>query len=839
MSPGHLSAMQDYDPQRIEPRWQAEWRRRGTFRVEHPGSGESTYYCLEMLPYPSGRLHMGHVRNYSIGDAVARFERMRGRRVMHVIGWDAFGMPAENAAIQHGENPATWTRRNIANMRAQLERLGTSYDWEREIATCDPEYYRWNQWFFLQALERGTAYRARRRLNWCPQCETVLANEQVVDGRCWRCDGPVSLREFDQWFLRITDYAPQLLEALEHLPDWPDKVLAMQRNWIGRSEGARVRFALEGPGEPLEVFTTRVDTIFGATALVLAAEHPALGALVAGRPEERSVLDFAAEQSARSVADRFAEGAVKLGVFTGRHARNPFSGERLPVWVANFVLLDVGSGAIMCVPAHDQRDFEFARAAGLEVRPVVQPFEGPALDGATMTEAYGAPGRLADSGPYSGQPSTEAAARMIADAERGGFGTGETIYRLKDWGVSRQRYWGTPIPVVHCERCGIVGVPETELPVVLPEQGVPLTGAGGSPLAHVPSFVDTRCPRCGGPARRETDTLDTFVDSSWYYFRYLDPHNGERPFSRESQAPWTPVDLYIGGIEHATMHLIYTRFWTRMMRDLGLVSLDEPVRRLFTQGMVIKDGAKMSKSKGNVVDPDQMIERFGADTTRLFCLFAAPPEKDLEWSEAGVEGCHRFLNRVWRAFARVHGRLPGPSAAAAQAEPGSADARELRRKTHETIRRVTDDLSQRMRLNTAVAAIMELINAALPLTERDDPGPGEGAALRETFEVLARLLAPFAPHFAEELWCELGHGELVSDAAWPVADAELLLRDEVTLVVQVNGKLRGRITLPRGASREQALEQARREHNVAAHLEGRNLVRAVHVPDRLLNLVVA
>jgi leucyl-tRNA synthetase len=828
--------MREYDPQRIETRWQAEWRRRGTFRTPEPDRAHAAYYCLEMLPYPSGKLHMGHVRNYSIGDAVARFERMRGRAVMHVIGWDAFGLPAENAAIQHGENPAVWTRRNIANMRAQLERLGASYDWEREIATCDPSYYRWNQWFFLRALERGLAYRARRRLNWCAHCETVLANEQVVEGRCWRCDGPVRLREFDQWFLRITDYAEQLLLALDGLEGWPDKVRAMQRNWIGRSSGARVRFAVADSSESLEVFTTRIDTIYGATSVILAAEHPALAALVRGRPEESLVARFVEEQSARSVEDRFAEGASKVGVFTGRFAVNPFSGARIPIWVGNFVLLDVGTGAIMSVPAHDQRDLEFARAHGRPVRPVVQPFEGPPLEAATLEAAYSGPGRLVESGPYIGVSNEEAARRMIADAEQAGFGSGETLYRIKDWGLSRQRYWGTPIPVVYCERCGLVPVPERDLPVVLPED-VPLSGEGGSPLARHAGFVNTRCPRCDSPARRETDTMDTFVDSSWYYFRYLDPQDDTRAFSPEAARAWTPVDLYIGGIEHATMHLIYTRFWTRMMRDLGLVELDEPVRRLFTQGMVIKDGAKMSKSKGNVVDPDHMIERFGADTTRLFCLFAAPPEKGLEWSEAGVEGCHRFLHRVWRAYARVAERLPPPGAPL-PLEAGDG-ARELRRKTHDTIRRVTDDLAERMRLNTAVAAIMELINTMTPLTESRDVSPDELAALREGFETLALLLAPFAPHFSEELWHELGHAELVSTAPWPAVDAAALVREQVTLVVQVNGKLRGRIVLARGASREEALEQAAREPNVSTHLEGRTVERVVHVPDRLLNLVVS
>jgi len=828
--------MSVFDPRVVEPKWQERWEREGVFRAASgPAQGER-FYCLEMLPYPSGRLHMGHVRNYTIGDAVARFERMRGRDVLHAIGWDAFGLPAENAAIQHGEDPRAWTERNITAMRAQMRRLGLGYDWAREIATCHPGYYRWNQWFFLRMLERGLAYRARRRLNFCETCATVLANEQVVEGRCWRCDQPVRLREFEQWFLRVTAYAQELLDGVDALDAWPDKVRTIQQNWIGKSSGARVRFAIEDDERAIEIFTTRIDTIYGATYLALAVEHPALPDLVRGRPEERAVLRFVEEQQGKSLEERFAEGAAKLGVDTGLRAIHPFSGAPIPVWVANFVLTDVGTGAIMSVPAHDERDLAFARRYGLPVVAVIHPAGSPALAGATLESALTAPGVLADSGPYSGLTSAEAARQMTADAERAEFGRAETVFRIKDWGISRQRMWGTPIPVVDCPRCGIVAVPDDELPVELPTDA-PLTGEGGSPLAKLESFVRTRCPRCGGPARRETDTMDTFVDSSWYYFRYLDPRNERAPFDAARVAGWLPVDLYIGGIEHAAMHLIYTRFWTRVMRDLGLVQVEEPVRRLFTQGMVIKDGAKMSKSKGNVVDPDRMIERFGADTTRLFCLFAAPPEKDLEWSEAGVEGCQRFLARVARTFERARPRLPAPGAACPQAFDG--DALALRRKTHDTIRRVTDDLGERMRFNTAVAAIMELINQVVPLTERDDPPAALGWALREAFEVLARLLAPLAPHFAEELWERLGGTGLVARAAWPAADAALLVLDEVTLVVQVNGKLRARLSVPRGCPESDALARARGEPSVAAQLARGALARVVYVPDRLLNLVLS
>jgi leucyl-tRNA synthetase len=823
--------MSAFDPRTVEPKWQERWERAGVFRAATAATAERSFYCLEMLPYPSGRLHMGHVRNYTIGDAVARFERMRGHDVMHVLGWDAFGLPAENAAIQNGEDPRRWTERNIAAMRAQVRRLGLGYDWTREVATCDPSYYRWNQWFFLRMLERGLAYRARRRLNFCETCGTVLANEQVIDGRCWRCDQPVRLREFDQWFLRVTAYAQELLDGIDTLSAWPERVRTMQENWIGRSTGARVRFSIEGFPRPIEIFTTRIDTIYGATYLALAAEHPELDDLVRGTPSESAVRRFVEEQQGKSLEERFAEGAAKLGVPTGRTAIHPFSGARIPLWVANFVLTDVGTGAIMGVPAHDERDRAFAQTYGLPIVTVIRG-DGEAPTETAMTE----PGRLIESGPYSGLDSAEATRRMIEDADRGGFGRAETVFRIKDWGVSRQRMWGTPIPVVECPAHGIVPVPDAELPVELPAEA-PLTGEGGSPLAKVASFVETRCPRCGGPARRETDTMDTFVDSSWYFFRYLDPRNESAPFDGRAIQGWVPVDLYIGGIEHATMHLIYTRFWTRVMRDLGLIGIDEPVRRLFTQGMVIKDGAKMSKSKGNVVDPDRMVERYGADTTRLFCLFAAPPEKDLEWSEAGVEGCQRFLARVARTFERARPSLPEPGVQApARLE---AEALALRRKTHDTIRRVTDDLGERMRFNTAVAAIMELINQAAPSTESESVAPDTAWALREAFEVLARLLAPMAPHFAEELWERLGQHGFVLESGWPAVDPALLVLDEVTLVVQVNGKLRARLTVPRGCPEDDAVERARREPGVAPWVERGSLARVVYVPDRLLNLVVS
>jgi leucyl-tRNA synthetase len=825
-----------YDPKAIEAKWQSLWAEHAVFRVVEADAAQRRFYALEMLPYPSGAIHMGHVRNYAIGDAVARFRRMQGEQVLHVIGWDAFGLPAENAAIQNHEEPRAWTLRNIDTMRAQLARLGIGYDWNREIATCQPEYYRWNQWLFLRMLERGIAFRARRHLNWCASCATVLANEQVWSSRCWRCDNPVVQREFDQWFLKITDYAQELLDGLDGLVGWPERVRSMQRNWIGRSEGAKLRFAVEGLDAAIEVFTTRIDTIHGATYLALAVEHPALLRLAAGTAQERAVSAFVAAQTSRSVEDRFAEQAEKLGVFTGRHAINPFSGEKIPIWTANFVLHEVGTGAIMGVPAHDDRDFAFAKAYELPIRPVIRGTDRAPFDTATLQGAFTEDGTLHASGAYDGLDSKTARDRMCEDAEARGFGSRTITFRLKDWGVSRQRYWGTPIPVIHCPSCGVVPVPDADLPVLLPENA-PLTGEGGSPLARAEGFLETTCPRCGGPARRETDTMDTFVDSCWYYFRYADPANDRAPFDWRKVSPWFPVDLYIGGIEHATMHLIYTRFWTRVMRDLGLVTIDEPVTSLFTQGMVIKDGAKMSKSKGNVEDPDQMVERYGADTTRLFTLFAAPPERDLEWSEAGVEGCFRFLGRLWRTFERARPSLP----AAGTPKPpsaGSGDALTLRRKTHHTIRRVTDDLGPRMHLNTPVAAIMELLNLATPLVTADAMGEGEAWAVREAFETIARILCPFAPHIAEELWEGLGFPPFVATTAWPSAEGALLVHDEVLLVVQINGKVRGKLTVPAGMTEAEAIDAARANGNVAAYLNGRSIRKTVFVPDRLLNVVL-
>jgi leucyl-tRNA synthetase len=822
----------------LERRWQERWREGRSFAAPRlPGPGG--FYCLEMLPYPSGRLHMGHVRNYAIGDAAARFHRMRGRQVLHPMGWDSFGLPAENAAIKRGIAPARWTEDNIAVMREQLRRLGFSYDWEREIAAHRPEYYRWNQWFFLRMLERDLAYRSRRRVNWCDTCRTVLANEQVEAGRCWRCESVVGHRELDQWFLRITAYAEELDAELDRLTGWPERVRSMQRHWIGRSAGANVAFPiLDAAGHPsgsvLEVFTTRLDTIFGATFCVVAPGHPVLREHRPGGAIGAALRGFLERMARREPIRPDEPPAEKEGVDTGLRVLNPFTRRAISVFTANFVLMEYGTGAIMAVPAHDERDFEFARAAGLPIRTVVlRPGEGaaPGVPAAAMTED----GVLVDSGAYTGLGSARAREALLRDGAKEGFATGVVRYRLLDWGISRQRYWGTPIPVVYCDACGIVGVPDRDLPVRLPGE-VPLTGEGGSPLARVPGFLETRCPRCAGPARRETDTMDTFVDSSWYFLRYLDPANGTRPFDADVARDWMPIDLYVGGITHATMHLIYCRFFVKVLRDLGLVPFGEPVGQLLCQGMVLKGGTAMSKSKGNIVDPDDMVGRYGADTTRLFTLFAAPPEKDLEWNEQGVEGCFRFLERLWRVFALPADRLrdaplPGPGA-------GLDDPRRsrLRRKVHQTIARITVDVERRLHLNTPVAALMELLNEVQEF-ERG-AGPDDAPCLREAGMTMALLLQPFAPHVSEELWSLLGGEGMASGRPWPEPDPLFLREDEVEVVVQVNGRVRGRLTVPAGASEEEVLRRARADAQVARWLEGRALRKTIYLPGRLLNLVV-
>ena len=806
-----------YDHNQIELKWQARWESADFYKAEE-NSPRPKYYVLEMLPYPSGTLHIGHIRNYSIGDALARYKWMRGFNVLHPMGWDAFGLPAENAAIANQRPPREWTLQNIASMKKTHRRFGFSYDWDREIATCEPEYYRWNQWFFLKMFERGLAYRKRALVNWCPKCATVLANEQVVEGCCWRHeDTLVEQRALDQWFLKITSYADQLLNDMTQLEGgWPERVLTMQRNWIGRSEGAEVDFALADSGAKVRVFTTRVDTIFGATCVIVAPEHPL----------NEWLLDAAGQARAKAMVDARAgrdPGDIeKEGFFTGRFAINPYSGEKVPVWAGNFVLMGYGTGAIMAVPAHDQRDLEFCTKYGIPVRPVIRPVHG-ALD-TNPKEAFVDDGVVEGSGEWSGLASEEARRAMSAYAREKGFGNPAITYRIKDWGISRQRYWGTPIPMIHCGRCGLAPVPENQLPVLLPG-GVEITGTGRSPLEQVPEFVNVACPRCGGEARRETDTMDTFIDSSWYFYRYCDPHNGRMPFDPAKIAYWFEIDQYIGGVEHAILHLIYSRFFTKVMRDIGLIKNSEPARRLFTQGMVIAEGAKMSKSKGNVVGADMLAERFGADTARMFVLFAAPPEKEVDWRSEGAEGIYRFLGRVYRFATRNIGRSGFPP-------PGDAD-RTVLRKLHQTLRKITEDFETRWHFNTCISSIMELMNV-LYAAEREISAEPMCAVL----ENLALMLAPFAPYLSQEIWEELGKKGPVFRQAWPPFDSELAKEDLAEVVVQVNGKLRGRVHAPFGASDEELIAAAKADEKVRPLVAGKTIAKAIVVPDKLVNFVV-
>jgi leucyl-tRNA synthetase len=829
----------EYDPQRIESKWQSVWEEKGVFRAIDGDSTRQKYYVLEMLPYPSGTLHMGHMRNYTIGDAVARYKRMRGYNVLHPMGWDAFGLPAENAAIKMGTHPREWTNTNIREFRRVLRRFGFSYDWQREISTCEPEYYRWNQWLFLRMLEKGIAFRKKSRVNWCPECQTVLANEQVIDGYCWRHESTqVETRELEQWFLRITQYSDELLADMRQLEsEWPQRVLLMQQNWIGKSRGARIRFAIDNSRLALEVFTTRIDTIYGVSAIVIAAGHEKLTELledVAGRASMDAHVRSMLQRSMKAVDIATAE---KEGFFTGRYAINPFSGEKVPIWVGNFVLAEYGTGAVMCVPAHDQRDFEFAKKYDLAIKVVVQPVSGEPLQMECMKEAFTEYGELVNSGSYSGLRSEQAIEKMAADAEAQSFGRSETTYRLKDWGVSRQRYWGTPIPVVHCPKDGIVAVPDRQLPVRLPEN-VPITGQGQSPLASDPAWVQTTCPKCGGPARRDTDTMDTFVDSSWYFYRYTDPHNSTALFDKAKVAYWFPIDQYIGGVEHAILHLLYSRFFCKVMRDLKLVTHDEPIARLFAQGMVQKGGVAMSKSRGNVVGAIDMAEQYGCDTGRMYTLFAAPPEKDLEWSEQGIEGSARFLNRVFRLIDKHAARLHDVASAGAAAGTSSVTAKEkfLIRRLHQTLKRVTDDFETRWHFNTSIALIMELVNdlaAQEPLDKDISP-----ESLKSVLEDLVRMLSPMVPHVAEELWEMLGHSDGVYRQSWPPYSEELAREEQIEIPVQLNGRVRARITVEVGLSEEELKERALSDARVAPLVAGKQVLKVVVVPDKLVNIVI-
>ena len=822
-----------YDFKDLEVKWQRRWHEDKLY--EAPDfSGRPKYYCLEMFPYPSGKLHMGHVRNYSIGDVVARFKTMQGFHVLHPMGWDAFGLPAENAAIKHGNmHPAQWTIDNINTMRDQLKQLGISYDWSREVATCHPGYYKWTQWLFLQLYRRGLAYKKKAAVNWCPSCATVLANEQVKEGICERCKTDVEKKELEQWFFKITDYAGRLLEDLETLPGWPEKVKIMQEHWIGRSEGAEIKFTIDGHDDEFMVFTTRPDTVFGVTYMVLAPEHPLVEKLIAGKEQAGQVRDFVNRVRNLSEIARTSVDAEKEGIFTGAYCINPLNGERIPILVANYVLLEYGTGMVMGVPAHDQRDFEFARKYKLPVRVVIQP-EGVELDPETMTGACDGEGVMVNSGQFNGVPSQEGIRKVTEYLEQNNLGRGLINYRLRDWLISRQRYWGAPIPIIYCDQCGAVPVPDADLPVMLPLE-VAFEPTGRSPLNDSPEFVSAACPGCGGPGRRETDTMDTFMCSSWYYYRYTSPRNEEAAWGGEQVKYWLPVDQYIGGVEHAILHLLYSRFFTKFLYDAGLIDNQEPFTNLLTQGMVLKDGAKMSKSKGNVVSPEDIVGRYGADTARLFILFAAPPERDLEWSDQGVEGCYRFLNRVWR--------LVQPLAATLQSSSGKPNAnlvgvnREMRRLTHLTIKKVTGDIGNRFNFNTAVSAIMELVNGLyqyreVPETDRDP------AVLKEAVESMLLLLAPFAPHVTEELWEVTGGAGSIHLRPWPGFDPAAMAEDEVTIVVQINGRVRDRVLAPAGIPAEEMKEQVMAQPRVQELIAGKQLVKVIPVPGKLVNIVI-
>ncbi len=835
-----------YDPERIEKKWSARWQADpALYAAEGHTSKRKKYYVLEMLPYPSGVLHMGHVRNYSIGDALARYMWMRGYNVLHPMGWDAFGLPAENAAIKNNTHPRQWTLGNIVRMKAQMQRLGFAYDWSREITTCLPDYYRWNQWFFLKLYEKGLAYRKKSKVNWCPECATVLANEQVVDGCCWRHEETkVEQRELEQWFVRTSQYADELLAGLDQLKGWPEKVRTMQRNWIGRSEGAMVDFALEGPagaaGSKITVFTTRIDTIFGATSVQLAPEHPLVADLTAGDPDLRGKVEELVREQARAREEGDVGAIEKHGVFTGRYAINPFNQEKVPIWVANYILMDYGTGAIGSVPAHDERDYEFAQKYGLEIRVVILPRRVGEPPPADQEEKPLLPythmdSLLINSGEYNGLANNEAIKRMTADAEQRGFGKATVTYRLKDWGISRQRYWGTPIPMLYCEKCGVVPVPESQLPVLLPDN-VDITLPGGSPLSHVPEFVNATCPHCGGRARRETDTMDTFVDSSWYFYRYTNARLNDRPLDTGTVDYWFPIDQYIGGVEHAILHLIYSRFWTKFMRDLGIIHNDEPVLRLFTQGMVIKDGAKMSKNKGNVVSPDEMVAQFGADSTRMYSLFATSPDRELDWQEAGVEGVHRFLSRAYRFVMRnARSTRRGAGAASTNLSP---KARALQRKLHQTIKRVTDDFQGRWHFNTSVSAVMELLNELYGAEEDIVAGKVPAEVLADAQRNLVLLLAPFAPFLASELWEALGEKDNLLRHPWPEYDPALAKEEETVYPVQINGKLRSHVSVPAGSPEELVKERALADERVRAAIDGKEMVKVIFVAGKLVNIVV-
>ncbi len=824
--------MKEYDPKMIEPKWQKIWEERGVFKTPQR-SEKPKYYALVMFPYPSGTLHVGHVKNYVIGDIVARYKRMRGYNVLHPFGYDAFGLPAENAAIEHKIHPEIWTKGNIETIRKQIKRIGISYDWDREFATCDEEYYKWTQWIFLKLYEKGLAYKKKAAVNWCPKCKTVLANEQVKDGKCERCGTPVTIKHLEQWFFKITDYAERLLEDLDKLEGWPEHVKIMQRNWIGKSEGAEVEFPVEGTDIKIKIFTTRPDTLWGVTFMALAPESPLVEQIVTEDRKEE-LKEFLTRMSQQDRYKRTAVGAEKEGFFLGRYAINPVNNEKVPIYVANYILMEYGTGAIMAVPAHDQRDFEFAKKYDLPIKVVIQP-EGKELKPEEMEKAYEEPGIMVNSGPFTGVKSEEGIKKVIDWLEEKGIGKRSVQYKLRDWLISRQRYWGAPIPVVYCEKCGIVPVPEDQLPVVLPKD-VEFLPTGQSPLQFHEEFKKTKCPVCGGPATREVDTMDTFVDSSWYYLRYVNPRDDEKPFDTEDVNYWLPVDQYIGGVEHAVLHLLYSRFITKVLHDLGYLDFEEPFTNLFTQGMIYKDGAKMSKSKGNVVSPDDMIEKYGADTLRMYILFMAPPEKDAEWSDAGIEGIHRFVKRLWNTLQRIM-----PIVKDVKIEKVSVKTpkeRELRRKLHAMIKKITEDIEGGFKFNTAISGLMELLNHLVDYLNTVPESEWNKHLLREIAEKMVLILSPFAPHMAEELWQDMGMKGLVVEQSWPSYDPEALKVEEVEIAVQINGKIRDRVMIPVDADEETVRKLVLERERVKRYLNGKEPKKFFYIKGRLVNIVV-
>ncbi len=825
---------ENYDFQRIEAKWQKIWEDKEAFRV-FEDSKKTKFYCLEMYPYPSGRIHMGHVRNYTIGDVISRYKVMKGFNVLHPIGWDAFGMPAENAAIKSGVHPQKWTMENIAHMKHQLKRMGFYYDWGREVNTCLPEYYRWNQWIFLQMYSKGLAYKKKSWVNWCPQCQTVLANEQAAGNRCWRCDSEVKQKDMEQWFLKITDYAEELLSGHDLLKKWPEHVLLMQKNWIGKSKGAHVTFPISGTDQFIEVFTTRVDTIYGATFVAISPEHPLSQKLISDSDKKERFQTWIERSIKKQKLEKDLTEEEKEGIDTGKKATNPFTGAEVPIWIANYVLMEYGTGAVMAVPGHDQRDFDFAKKYSIPIQEVVVP-EGKSSSG-ELEEAFEGYGRLVNSGDFTGMTSKEAMDAMAQYAEDSGFGRGSILYRLRDWGISRQRYWGAPIPIIYCEKCGALGVPEKDLPVILPRD-VEFLGVEGSPLEHTPSFVKTSCPQCGGQARRETDTMDTFFDSSWYYFRYCSSQEETRPFQSSAAEYWMPVDLYIGGVEHAILHLIYARFFCKIFRDIGLTTIDEPFPHYLPQGMVTKDGSAMSKSKGNVVDPDKMLEQFGADTLRLFILFSSPPEKEIAWNEKGVEGSHRFLYRIWTFIHENLDFFSRDKNQVLEAPPESESHLHLKTKMHQTIKKVGDDIEKRYHLNTAISSIMELFNSLKKECESLKIHHEDRDLVKNTMEILVQLLSPFAPHFCDEIWEKMGHKNLLLHTSWPVFDPELAREETVTIVVQINGKLRDKFDAGRGLPKEDLERKALESERIRNIIGDRKIRKVIFVQDKLVNIVI-